>query len=716
MEPSDSGARRTLPRRASPWRAIGQGSLRLFRLPFDVLFLTWDYLRFTLWAVLQLWAPLLASRLTRFGPSAATDTIEVSGRRVRRCAQARKYGSPALLRLLLPGIVPLRVQHGRSVWAWEQGSIQRPTTATRYITVGLGLLVVWGMPVFLLVTPVSRHAIRRQLAWLRPAPAAPAAPVARPVRDRAAVESLCAEAGRLLVAASYPEARAKYRDALAADPGNSAALLGSGLAALELGFHDEAETTLALVLRDAPGNHHAAWGLAQLAFQAGNYRKAAGLARQVLVAQPDDVRAQTLLADSLRRLGEPDQALAVALDALTRSPADGKLILVAAEIQVDKENLDEAEALFRRALEAGQTGAAGRIGLARLLRTRGRTADCEVALKSLLQDIPDQPDAVLMLVDLWAAQGATKPAMELCQEVTARCPTSYSVRERYGALLLACGDHDGAYVSASALLRDQPGSAVAHLQLGAIFLQNRLPSLAIEHGQAVLQQGKGLVEAYRLLVGAYMLKGDAVQATECLETLLRGLPNDLESLVRLAECQAYSGARAKAVETLLGTAQRHPLSHIPLAELGGQYYAMDRPAEALAAFRKAHELAPGEWSTQNNLAQALASQAQALDQALALAQEAHGAVPANPSVADTLGWIHVLRGECAAAAPYLAFASAALSNSPAVLYHTAELKARSGDPESALRLARRAVELGAASPDGVRARQLLDKLAAAKKP
>ena len=707
MEQNQSRAERAPSRRTAAVRPIARGVLRLFRLPFDLLFLTWDYLRFTLWAVLQPWTPLLASRLTRFGPHAASDIIEVSGRRVRRCALARKYGSPALLRLLVPGIFPVRARHGKTVWAWEQGSIQRPSTATRYITLGLGLLLAWGGAALLAAAPASRHAIRRQLARLHHA--SPRA-VTEPDRDPGLVQRLCAEGDRLLAAASYREACARYREVLAADPGNAAALLGDGLAALELGLNDEAQANLAAVRRDAPGNSQAAWGLAQLAYRTGTYSTAVDLLRPLSASQPGDVRVQAMLADSLRRLGELDQALAVALAGLQQNPADGKLILTAAAIHVDREDLDEAEKLFRRALEAGETAADGRVGLARLLRIRGRTAECEAALKSVLEDFPDHPEAVLMLVDLWAAQGETTRAADLCAEVTQRHPANYGLRERLGALLLARGDYDGAYVSASTLLREQPGNLVAHLQLATIFVQKGLPSLAIEHCRIVLLQDRGMGETHRILAAAYMMKGDPAQALPPLETILRDFPNDLESLVRLAECQARSGDPMKALDTLAAAAQRHPRSPIPFTELGRRRYALGQPEETLAAFRKAYELAPNEWTTQNNLALTLACQGKDLEQALDLATKAFAQAPTNPNVADTLGWIHVLRGDCREAAPLLTFALVASGNSAQVLYHCAELKARTGDPESAIRLARRAIELGPDYPDVGRARQLVEKL------
>jgi len=55
--------------------------------------------------------------------------------------------------------------------------------------------------------------------------------------------------------------------------------------------------------------------------------------------------------------------------------------------------------------------------------------------------------------------------------------------------------------------------------------------------------------------------------------------------------------------------------------------------------------------------------------ALRLAQEARSALPADPHVADTLGWVLVRIGSAASAVPYLKECSQAIPTNAAYHYH-----------------------------------------------
>src|SRR6185503_21063850 len=68
-----------------------------------------------------------------------------------------------------------------------------------------------------------------------------------------------------------------------------------------------------------------------------------------------------------------------------------------------------------------------------------------------------------------------------------------------------------------------------------------------------------------------------------------------------------------------------------------------------------------------------------LDEALSLAERAQRARPEDPLVADTLGWIHHLRGEAALARPLLEKALAGSPRDPEVQYHAGAALLAGGD-------------------------------------
>jgi tetratricopeptide (TPR) repeat protein len=70
--------------------------------------------------------------------------------------------------------------------------------------------------------------------------------------------------------------------------------------------------------------------------------------------------------------------------------------------------------------------------------------------------------------------------------------------------------------------------------------------------------------------------------------------------------------------------------------------------------------------------------------AIEFATRAYEAKPDDPSIADTLGWLHVRGGDAAAGLPMLQQAIRGYPNHPEIRYHLAVALADSGDRRQAL--------------------------------
>ena len=105
-------------------------------------------------------------------------------------------------------------------------------------------------------------------------------------------------------------------------------------------------------------------------------------------------------------------------------------------------------------------------------------------------------------------------------------------------------------------------------------------------------------------------------------------------------------------------------------------------------------MSPNDPVVLNNLAYCLAAQRGLgrIDEALPLAQKALEAAPNAPAVADTLGWIHVLRKDAAAAVPTLEHASAAAADNAEIRVHLAGAYALAGRTTDATRELDRALK------------------------
>jgi tetratricopeptide (TPR) repeat protein len=98
------------------------------------------------------------------------------------------------------------------------------------------------------------------------------------------------------------------------------------------------------------------------------------------------------------------------------------------------------------------------------------------------------------------------------------------------------------------------------------------------------------------------------------------------------------------------------------------------------------------------------------ERALSYALRARDALPEDPSVADTLGWLYVQRGEAPSALPLLEQAARGLPDDLEVRYHWAEALAATGDPATASDVLASLLTQGADFPSKEQAEARLSEL------
>jgi tetratricopeptide (TPR) repeat protein len=119
---------------------------------------------------------------------------------------------------------------------------------------------------------------------------------------------------------------------------------------------------------------------------------------------------------------------------------------------------------------------------------------------------------------------------------------------------------------------------------------------------------------------------------------------------------------------------------------------------------------PNHVQTLNDLAWLYALRADA--RALSLAERANELLPNNPSVLDTLGWIHVQRDDVARGLAFLQQAAALAPDEPEIRYHHGAALARRGDGAKAREELTAALASGAAFASRDAAERLLAELRA----
>ncbi len=119
------------------------------------------------------------------------------------------------------------------------------------------------------------------------------------------------------------------------------------------GAQTEALTALRDVLEADPQNSYAFYYLGTALFEMGQYETARDAYRAAVRLSPNYLGARVGLAQSLRKLGEPEAALEHAEEALRRFPEDGDALHAAATCLAAMGRIKRATEVFRRFLETG---------------------------------------------------------------------------------------------------------------------------------------------------------------------------------------------------------------------------------------------------------------------------------------------------------------------------------------------------------------------------
>lgn len=179
--------------------------------------------------------------------------------------------------------------------------------------------------------------------------------------------------------------------------------------------------------------------------------------------------------------------------------------------------------------------------------------------------------------------------------------------------------------------------------------------------EAVTKIEPHLNAAHFVLATIYDVLGDSDRSIERYNAILETAPNDVRSLNNLAYALAV---KKKLMKDALPYAQK--------------------------AYSIAHD---NNVTLTLDLGYAVAARKGTPPNVLPFAPVGYNVAAIKAQIGDTLGWIHHLLGDDAAADPYLTQAAVGSPNSAEVLFHVAVVKAARGDVETAQTNLRKALDL-----------------------
>jgi tetratricopeptide (TPR) repeat protein len=230
---------------------------------------------------------------------------------------------------------------------------------------------------------------------------------------------------------------------------------------------------------------------------------------------------------------------------------------------------------------------------------------------------------------------------------------------------------------------------------------------AVSRAEAHVRAAPSDPAAFVLAAHAYLAADNLTQAEASLK---RGIALDASyrpAYALLSTVYTRQGKPAQAQQMYERLVQQRPNDVPALTMIGILLEAQQKPDEAKKAYERALALDSRSPLASNNLAYLHAEDGRNLDVALNLAQVAKAALPDDPTVSDTLGWVNYKRDLPAFSIEHLKESAQKEPSNPVYHYHLGLAYLKAGDKGRGRASLERALNLDANFAGAADARRAL---------
>lgn len=397
-------------------------------------------------------------------------------------------------------------------------------------------------------------------------------------------------------------------------------------------------------------------------------RKHADLA---VKADPASVEAQVLRAHTLAGLKDVDGALAELQRATDSAPGDFRPLASIGAIEAATGKLAEAEAAFKKAVDADPKSPQARLALAYFYWSSNRTGEAEQMISSVLAANPDDVTGNRMIALLYMATGRVKEAEAPLRRLADK------------------KDHRAALV------------------LGDVYLTTGRDADARRTYEALRGEAAFREMAVIRLAGLDFRTGRRKEAHTLLDAELAQSAKSVRLLTLKTQMLSAEGRRDEALDAARKAVAADAQSADAQYVLGFAEAEKRNAEAATTAYKEALRLNPSMTAAQVELSRLLLFSGET-DQALQLAQSAVKAAPQNAQARLTLARALLQKGDIRAAEADANMLVKVLPNAAAVHALLGRVLLARSDVNGAMRAFDRALELNPAEPEALTGRLSID--------
>ncbi len=461
----------------------------------------------------------------------------------------------------------------------------------------------------------------------------------------------------------------------------------------------------------APDNRDAALIYATVALKLYRIPEArAGVAAVMQAAGKD---ADTKLAELTSLLldeADPPAVLAAVGGALEPSTASPAVLALLAELSLDAYDVKRAEQFARLALKRDPKSFEAKHIIARAYVMKGDAANAVETARDLMRS--DAPRGAFELADVFAGLDRVDEARRELERLRATGTALGEVERRLAVLAFQSGDFEEAQRRFAELAAGGEASDAAVLYLADIAARDGDTETALAGYRRLINSS--LAVAARARAAALLMdKKNRDEALMLLDDYIADHPErSFEVTITKAHLLSEHGESAAGLALLAASLQQHPghpaleYDRAVLLEHAGSV------RESVATLEKLLAQRSEDPTLLNALGYTLADHGLDLTRAEGLIRRALGAMPDNPAVLDSLGWVRFKRGDSRDAVSMLGRAYG-LAHDPDIAAHWGEALWQSGSHQEARRVWAAAL---ARDPDSTLLKATLTRFVSAEKP
>lgn len=472
--------------------------------------------------------------------------------------------------------------------------------------------------------------------------------------------------------------------------------------------------------------------------------------RRILDQDPSDKPDFRRMAEVKIRLNKRDEARQIASDLLKKDSKDWEALLLLARLDIDDGKPDDSLKELNQVRAIHPQSPMLDFLTARCYLLQGKPELAKTSLTKLLNAFPDFSPARIIMAELELRSGETRVAIQDLNRALEGKPPSVNPYLLLSQAYALQGDFNLAEENLNRLLDPKVSmadQAMVFQTLAWVKFRQKHYSEAIQLCKKSINMGPITLDALRILglsyiglnqpdeglksVQSLLAKADdgeagqqllgelALQANKldlaekAFQRELQINPQSVSALYGMAQVQLSRGqddASREWFERFAAAQPKNAAVHVQLGALAERQKDWPR---AISQYEAAIKLDSNYAIAKNNLAWLYAEHGGNIAAALRLAQEARSALPKDPHVADTLGWLLVKMGSAESALPYLKECSAAIPANPSYHYHLGTAYLNIGQTEQAKQELQTALRLRNSFDGSEQAKRTLETIKAA---